>query len=148
MKGGPCRRDAPMCRDKLRSDSNICLCGRQHPVFFCSILRLCYTRWLVSFLLCAEFSGGQWYGHSVPCERQTSPDRSLGSQGSTGLAYRIGTPSLLVLTSSGFCCDHLLLTHLLLRELLQSTSEVQAVWHGCSSIARIAVRKGAHAPCS
>ena len=75
------------------------------------------------------------------------PDRSLGSQGSTRLAYSIGTPSSLILTSSGFCCGYLLLTHLLLQELL-SMLEVGGVWNGCSSIVRIAVRKGAHAPCS
>ena len=62
--------------------------------------------------------GGQWYGQSVLCESHTSPDRSLGSQGSTGLAYRIGPPSSLILTSSGFCCGYSLLTYLLLQELL------------------------------
>ena len=76
------------------------------------------------------------------------PDRSLGSQGSTGLAYRIGPPSSLILTSSGFCCGYLLLTYLLLQEVLQSMLEVGVVWSGCSSIVHIAVRKGAHILCS
>ena len=74
------------------------------------------------------------------------PDRSLGSQGSTRLAYSIDTPSSLILTSSGFCCGYLL-PHLLLQELL-SILEVGVVRNGCSSIVRIAVRKGAHASCS
>ena len=72
-------------------------------------------------------SGGQWCGQFVHCKGHASPDRLLGSQGSTRLAYRIGTPGSLILTSSGSCCNHLLLTHLQLQELLRSTSGVQAV---------------------